>query len=68
MLPGVELVVKSLLGPVTEDMLLLDNVGTSLQVCVYLEGSLYSSVNDAVAVRLSPELLESLSYGRCLFC
>ncbi len=32
LLPGVELVVKALLGPVAESMLLLDNVGTSVQV------------------------------------
>lgn len=50
LLPGVELVVKSLLGPVTEDMLLLDNVGTSLQVGPDQLPSLHRLLAEAAAV------------------
>lgn len=50
LLPGVEMVVKSLLGPVTEDMLLLDNVGSSLQVGPDQLPSLHYLLAEAAAV------------------
>jgi len=54
LLPGVELVVKALLGPVAENMLLLDNVGTSVQVGPDQLPSLHALLQEAAAILNMP--------------